>query len=82
MASKFFCVACTSSHACRRSGQHLVGSEKDVAIYDAISSPLHDSTLSPLIGGSQSSNIVTEDDEEHVRKSSEEIMLRCLSLMV
>jgi hypothetical protein len=82
MASMFICVARASNHACRRSGQHLVGSEKDAAIFNAISSPLHDSTPSPLIGSSQSSNIVTKDDKEHVRKVPQEIMLRCLSLMV
>lgn len=65
MVSMFVCVACTSSHACRRSGHYLVGFEKDVVNY-AISSPLHNSTPSPLIDGLQSSNTVTEDDKEHV----------------
>lgn len=66
--SMSMCVAGASIHACRRSGGHLVAFEKDFVIFNIILVPLRDLIPSPLIGSSQSSNIVAKNDEEHVQK--------------
>jgi hypothetical protein len=46
----------------------LVAFKKETVIFNVILSSLRDLAPSPLIGNSQSLNITTEDDEEHVQK--------------
>lgn len=60
------CVASASFHDCQCDGGYLVAFEKDFVIFNTILVPLRDPISSPLIGGSQSSNIAAKDDEGHV----------------
>ena len=53
MAFNYVYVSSASIHICQHSGQHLVAFERNIVIFNAILAPLHDSTSSPLIGGSQ-----------------------------
>lgn len=65
--SMSMCVAGASIHLGQRSGRHLVAFEKDFVILNTMLVPLRDLIPFPLIGGSQSSNIVAKNDEEHVQ---------------